>query len=596
LQAFIDQHHEDAYLVDRLKGEWLVALVRRGDYLRARALEPVLHHNPAIACARLLARHKTGEKIKGEEALNVWAADDLCWHMLEILLQDKVVTWSALHGQLRKLLERNRSQDARRIAELLFTEPQMRDYTALMNNPRQWLKGKKKPANRAQRALTALALARLARSSSASSSRSPKSGSNPNARLVNAIYFEKQWAARLTEADRQWVWGQFALAAVLDGEPQATRWYRYSEHPGKAVKTEFNHAWQVRAELRQTKIDWKRVDAVIVQMTPEQQRQTAWQYWRARALTALNPPQTTQTTQTAKKLFEQTARHDDFYGLLAREELGWPLALPAPPAALSRQDMEEVRANTGLQRALRLFQLGARQEAVPAWNFALRGMSERQLRAAAALAHQAQVFDRVINTALLAQTENDAAQRFVTPFETFVSAAARATDVEAAWIYGLIRQESRFILEARSSAGAAGLMQLMPATARWVAAKIGMKNFRLKKIDDAQTNTLLGTHYLSLVQARFDGSQILATAGYNAGPNRAAQWRERLKAPQEGAVFIETIPFTETRLYVKNVLANTMHYALALGVEPASLKARLGVVAPPAVASPEALALNTDLP
>jgi len=276
--------------------------------------------------------------------------------------------------------------------------------------------------------------------------------------------------------------------------------------------------------------------------------------------------------------------------------LGWPLTWPAPPAALTREDMEEARANTGLQRAIRLFQLGARQEAVPAWNFALRGMNDRQLRAAAELAHQAQVFDRVINTALLAQTENDAAQRFVAPFETFVSAAARAADIEPAWIYGLIRQESRFILDARSSAGAAGLMQLMPATARWVAAKVGMKNFRLKKIDDVQTNTLLGTHYLGMVQERFDGSQILATAGYNAGPNRAAQWRDRLATQQEGAVFIETIPFTETRLYVKNVLANTTHYALALGGEPTSLKARLGVVAPPAVASPETIALNTDLP
>jgi len=291
LQAFIEQHHEDAYLVDRLKGEWLVAAVRRGDYPRARALEPVLHRNPAIACARLLirheARHKTNEKIKAEQALQTWASDDMCWQMLEILLQDQVVTWAALHGQLRNLLERNRSQDARRMAELLFTERQMLDYTALMKNPRQWLKGKKKPGNRAQRALTTLALARLAHNSSSPNSRSPSP--NPNARLVNAMYFEKQWAARLPEADRQWVWGQFALAAVLDGEPQAARWYRYSERPGKAVKTEFNHAWQVRAELRQPKIDWKRVDAVIKQMKPEQRQQTAWQYWRARALNGQKP-------------------------------------------------------------------------------------------------------------------------------------------------------------------------------------------------------------------------------------------------------------------------------------------------------------------
>jgi len=561
LQRFIEQHHEDAYLVDRLKAEWLVAAAQQGNWHKVQALEPVLHNNAAITCARLLARHKTGATVKSQNVLQALADHDLCWAMLETLVQDKVVSRDALHTLLRDLLEANRTTWARRVAALLFNARQMRDYTALMKNPRQWLNNNKPSSNRAQRALTTLALARLARSSNARS----------DARSRNANYFEKQWARHLPQADRLWVWGQFALAAVLNGEPQAADWYRRS---GTARKTEYNHAWQVRAQLRQPVIDWTQVNAAIVQMPAAQQQQTAWQYWRARAQAAL------QQTRAAQDLYTQVAAHDDFYGLLAREELGLPLALPAPAAAITPQDMAFVRSHTGLQRAIRLFQLDLRQEAVPAWNFALRGMTDRQLRAAAALAFEAQVYDRVITTALRATTENDVAQRFIAPHTEHIHPTARQLGVEVAWVYGLIRQESRFIDNVYSSAGAAGLMQLMPATAKWVATKIGLKSFRPAHITDIKTNTLLGTHYLNMVRDDFDGSQILATAGYNAGPKRAKQWQGRLSTPLEGAVFVETIPFTETRLYVKNVLANTVHYALAFGAAPQSLKARLGVVAP----------------
>jgi len=510
--------------------------------------------------------------------------------MLQTLAQDKVVSWPALHRQLRTLLEVNRTQEARRLAALLFNTAQMRDYTALMRNPRTWLDARRKtqpnPKTPAQRALTSIALARLARS---------------GPRTTAATYFEKQWAARLPEADRQWVWGQLALVAVLNGEAQAANWYRRSEaQPNTApAKTEYNHAWQVRAELRQPTIDWQRIDATIGRMAPAQQQHTAWLYWRARALAA------TGHAQSAERLYTQTARHDDFYGLLAREELGVPLTLPAPPAALTADDIEEARAHTGLQRAIRLFELGLREEAVPAWNFALRGMNDRQLRAVAELAQQAHLYDRVINTALLAKEENDAAQRFIDPFDGPVHAAAKQADVEVAWVYGLIRQESRFIANVRSSAGALGLMQLMPATAKWVATQIGMKNFKAAQVQDVHTNTRLGTQYLVRVMQTFDGSQLLASAGYNAGPKRAAQWQAWLKAPVEGAVFAETIPFTETRLYVKHVLANTMHYALRFhalklqnGHDAAtppvlpSLKARLGIIAPPG----QTLAQRVELP
>lgn len=556
LQRFIDQQQSDPYLADRLKGEWLVAAVRSGAYTQAKQMGPVQFTNAPILCAQVMARHMTGEKITGEEAMTVFSPGGMCWTMLDELVAKGVVEWPALQQQVRAMLETNRTGDAQRMAALMFNAREMRDYAALIKNPRSWLDTQQAPQTRAQRELVTLASSRLARGGE---------------RDASATYFEKTWADRLPEADRQWVWGQFGLVSVLNGDAQAAKWYRRS---GPDAKTDYNHAWEVRAELREAKIDWKRVDAAVRKMTPRQQQETAWAYWRARALEATGQP------EPARQLYVETAVADDFYGLLAREELGQVLALPPVPSPVTPDEFAQAQANLGLQRAIKLFHLGIRAEAVPAWGFALRGMDDRQLRAAAELARQEQVYDRVINTSLLAKNENDVTQRFVAPFSGRVSVKAQEVGLEPAWVYGLIRQESRFIMDARSHVGASGLMQLMPATAKWVANKIGMKDFTPSSVNDFDTNTVLGTNYLSMVLNDLGGSQMLATAGYNAGPGRPVLWRSRLPGPVEGAIFAETIPFTETRLYVKHVLANTVFYALKFTGEPQSLKQRLGTVAP----------------
>ncbi|WP_226954637.1 lytic transglycosylase domain-containing protein [Mesopusillimonas faecipullorum] len=556
LQSYLDQWRDDAFLVDRLKGEWILASVRAGDYAQALQLAPVQYTNAPINCALLMARHMTGEKVSGEEAMSTFSPGGMCWSMLDEFLAKGVVGWSALQWELRAMLEANRTGDAQRMAALMFDAREMRDYAALMKAPEKWLAGQQPPKTLAQRELVAIALARTARGGQ---------------REASAEAFQKRWASHLPEADRQWVWAQMGLVAVLNGDNLAAQLYRRS---GPDAKTDYNHAWEVRAELREPKIDWKRVEAAILKMSPRQQQETAWLYWRARALSALGKQ------EEARQLYVATSATDDFYGLLAREELGMALSLPPVPAPVSPAELAEAQANKGLQRAIRLFDLGARNEAVPVWAFTLRGMDDRQLRAAAELARQEHIYDRVINTSLLARNENDVSQRFVAPFEGRVSVKAKEVGLEPAWVYGLIRQESRFIMDARSRVGASGLMQLMPATAKWVARKIGMNDFTPSSVNDFDTNTILGTSYLSMVLNDLGGSQVLATAGYNAGPGRPVQWRARLAGPVEGAIFAETIPFTETRLYVKNVLANTVFYALKFTGEPQSLKARLGTIAP----------------
>jgi len=139
-----------------------------------------------------------------------------------------------------------------------------------------------------------------------------------------------------------------------------------------------------------------------------------------------------------------------------------------------------------------------------------------------------------------------------------------------------VRQESRFITEARSTAGAAGLMQIMPRTARYVASRIGLRNYA-KSVTEVQTNVTLGTGYLKLVLDQL-GHPVLASAAYNAGPGRARRWRDADK-PLEGAIYAETIPFGETRRYVKKVMANSVFYAALIQNQVVPLKPRLGAIA-----------------
>ena len=237
-------------------------------------------------------------------------------------------------------------------------------------------------------------------------------------------------------------------------------------------------------------------------------------------------------------------------------------------------------SNPGLRRALKFFAMRLRFEGTREWNWELRKFSERELLAAAEFARRNEVLDRMVNTSERTRTEFDYSQRFPSPHSEILQPTARELGLDQAWVYGLIRQESRFIMDAKSNVGAAGLMQVMPATGAYVARKIGLGDYVKNKLSDLRTNLILGANYMSMVLANADGSQTLATAAYNAGPGRMRTWRAALTEPMEGAVFAESIPYTETRTYVKNVMSNATNYAALFEKRPQSLKARLGKVGP----------------
>ena len=270
----------------------------------------------------------------------------------------------------------------------------------------------------------------------------------------------------------------------------------------------------------------------------------------------------------------------------------------AAPAPLTAEERDWARRHPGLHRGLHAIALGLRSEGVREWNYWTNlhspgGKPDRELYAAADLACQQQVWDRCINTSERTKGFMDFAQRFPMPHKKAVLARTRDIGLDPAYVYGLIRQESRFIMDARSGVGASGLMQVMPATAKWTAKKIGLNDFKVQQITDRDTNIAIGTGYLKLVLDDFAGSMPMAAAAYNAGPGRPRSWRGNSGAPAiEAAIWAENIPFNETRDYVKKVLANTTIYAAMISGKTQSLKARLGLVGPREIKVPE----NRDLP
>jgi soluble lytic murein transglycosylase len=383
--------------------------------------------------------------------------------------------------------------------------------------------------------------------------------------------------AALRPADRDFLWSQVAAAGMRRMRPESIDWARKGL---RAAASDDTFAWLTRAALRSR--DWALVANLIERMSAAGQQDPAWTYWRARSLAERGQ------RAEADRLLNRIASGFDFYGLLAAEDLGRKPRLPESPSrSIDAAEIDAVSANRGLTRALQLNGLGLRWDGNREWAHALRGMSDRQLLAVATWACRHGVHDRCVSTAEMTRQEHDFRLRFITPFNDDVRRASTEQGLDPAWVYGVIRQESRFITDARSSAGAQGLMQIMPATGRWIAGKLEQRNFRIEQLHEVRTNVQFGTFYLRNVLDDLGGSPVLASAGYNAGPRRPQQWRETLPAPVAGELFAEIIPFNETRDYVKKVLANATLYAKLFSGEPQSLRAWLGEIAPrQALASP----------
>jgi soluble lytic murein transglycosylase len=355
-----------------------------------------------------------------------------------------------------------------------------------------------------------------------------------------------------------------AIEGARQHHELALRWYARA---GDARLDDAQLAWKVRAALRRG--HWKTVRSTIDRMPVDMRQEPAWTYWYGRSLAAAGDE------AGSRAYFLRIAGQPEFYSQLASEELGYVPAIPEGTYLPTDEEVAAAGSVPGLQRALALIRLGMRTEGVREWLFTVRGLDDTRLIAAAELARRAEVYDRAIQAADRTERLHNFGLRYPVPYREVFQEYAKAQGLDEAWVFGLVRQESRFITEARSSAGAAGLMQIMPRTAKFVAQKIGLRNFRAKNVHDVEMNVNLGTGYMKLVLDQL-GHPVLASAAYNAGPGRARRWRDA--RPLEGAIYAETIPFAETRDYVKKVMANSVFYAALLDMPIVPIKARLGII------------------
>lgn len=375
-----------------------------------------------------------------------------------------------------------------------------------------------------------------------------------------------QRSSAYSENEQRYGWGQIAVAAARQHHPAASDWFRRQGQP----QTILQHEWRVRGLIYGKR--WLEAYHAIQAMPAELQEEPVWRYWKARALKAINAP------AAAQPIFVQLAKELNYYGLLAEEEL--PLRAESRPYAppLTDAEMRFAENHAGLKRALLLRKHDQDADALAEWNWALRKMDDRQILAAAELARQARWYDRAISTAERTKEAHSLDLRYLIPYRDLAESFSRENGLDVAWVYGLMRQESRFIDAARSRVGANGLMQIMPATAQWIARQIGVNRKTAKKVGLPENNIRFGTWYLKKLYDGLDKSAVLATAAYNAGPARARKWQGDQAI--EGAIYVEAIPFMETRQYVKKVLANAMFYRQRLGLPQVALKDRLGIVPP----------------
>lgn len=543
-------------LAEMLRADWLKSLGAREAWPLYLAEYPrLVKPDPAHQCYAYRAEWSLGNLSRQREAVSMWFTGrdmpSACTSLFGRLIDAGLINQEDIWRRFRLALDTGNPGVAKTVVNMMAVaeRPQKARLDQAMNDPARLLNGVSLDmSQRGDREIAIYALDQLA-----------KRGSSDAEQAL------RKRLSQFSPVEASTAWARLATWAARRHEAVALSWFQQA---GVVAVNDYQREWWVRAALRAG--DWPAVQRVINSMTDSTQTQPVWRYWRARALQAAGQ------RLAANAIFLALSREYHYYGQLAQEELGPVVQAPTINIKMGGDDLAAIARDPGIARALTLQDLGLRNDATQEWNWSIREFTDPQLLAAAELARRREWYDRAINTAERTREMHDFELRFIAPYREQAQQAARENMIDEAWVFGLMRQESRFINVARSGVGASGLMQIMPATARWIAKRLGIKRFDPSEMRDPAKNIQFGAFYLKHVQNTLDGSPVLATAAYNAGPSRAQRWRDT--SPMESAIYIESIPFAETRDYVKKVMSNAMYYAARFGQPSVLLKDRLGTV------------------
>jgi soluble lytic murein transglycosylase len=556
VHGFLTQY-ADLPFSERVRVEWLKKLGKRGDWdtYFDELSRSTTTDDAALNCYTIAGKIAQGDDTALDQAKPIWFTGlELpanCDALFDRLVKSGGLTQEDLWTRFRMAMDQGKLSVAKTVLQRMsgISAAQLKQLDKVYENPQKALEKKTVSAkSRFGREVNLFALERVSK-----------------AQPALAMDFWKSLKGNYSEDDQHYLWGRMAMHAAKRHDPVALDWFDNAED---TPLNQEQQAWKARAALRVK--DWDTLLATVNDMPQSMQADPAWRYWKGRALKEKGQ------VAAANAILLPLSRDCTFYGVLAEEELGDVISgLPSSYKA-NDDDIRSIRQVAGIQRALELHRLDLRWEAKNEWAWTIRNFDDRQLITAAEIAFREEWYDVAINTADKTRLTHDFALRYPTPYRDKMEAYVKENGLDEAWVYGLIRQESRFITYAKSGVGASGLMQVMPATAKWIAKRIGLTGYNHTMISELETNLQFGTHYLRYTLDSMGGQPVMATAAYNAGPGRAKRWATQ---PMEGAVYAETIPFSETRNYVQKVMSNAYFYSQRVGAKLVTLKQRLGQIA-----------------
>lgn len=546
------KRYPDSFLSERLTHRWLRTLAQRERWADYQAFYDKRLTDPELACLHVRSRLALGDKTALKDVASLWNIDKTqskaCDPVFVEWKKAGLMTPDIIWDRHLKAVKANNNGMASYLTNLM--PPADRPYALQLQqvnvNPRL-LKQTSKFSKQSpkMKAVILHGLEKLART---------------NAKEALSLWNGYDAQQLFSDADRTDIKYQIALRLLYqDHEVDAERLVASTPNLTRVDLLE----WLLRESLR--KQDWEQVNVWLTRLPEDARKTERWRYWQARTMEELEIKEI--NGETPADIYNSVAPARSFYGFLAADKTGVNYHLLDRPMAFTPEQVKEMENHQGMQRAREFFARGELGAANREFFHTSRRMPLEQMVLAGRLAEKWGWYRNGIQVMADAQYWDDLQVRFPIVYKEHVAKAAKQTSVNPLFIFAVTRQESAFVHDAKSPAGAVGLMQLLPSTAKQTAQKNGLR-FAPQDLITPEKNIALGSRYLNHLLGVFDGNRILAAAAYNAGPTRVKKWLNKDQNAQlPYDVWIETIPYKETRGYVQNILSFSVIYAYRLGQE-----------------------------
>ena len=559
------QRYPQSAMAEKLAADYVEEKVKQADFAPAQpVLQYVTNPDQAESCAVAQVRAKSGDPLVFAEYKDVWLTTNTqpesCTGLGRMMLSSPLMTEQDRQQRLWGQLRAGQSGQALATAQTLGVSLSLAQLNQIQANPLNYLWSAPKSST-AEHAYLIYAMGRLADSDLNTAIASvQKAAQGTPVQVQKALYRAVGYIGGTTVMKNNF---NREVLNYLDASYGL---------PFSSEEAEIYARQAIRFS------SWESLIRAIDAMSVTQKQEDRWQYWLARASEQRGDAG---SKRTAQEIFKKLAQGDDYHNLLAKDKLGQRYNNIPNNVQPSNSDVQRLSQDIHFSRAFALRRVNAPENYINReWNWAVRQAylkhDDGLLLAAAKRATDMGWYDRAIYAADRTENKHNYSYRYAMPHQNYVVSHSRNAGIDPAWAYGLMRQESRFNTSARSHVGAGGLMQIMPDTAKLVARQMG-ETYNPAALTDMNTNIRYGTFYLSMIQSQLSNSPVLATAGYNAGPNRARRWQPDSQ-PIAADQYTESIPLTETRDYVKHVMTNATHYGVLLGQGAQSIEKRMNII------------------